>query len=207
MTMRYSKETLLAALAAGTFGVAGSAGAATILTGTGLGNNETVPAGHGSNAAGTPNVTLTWDTNWEAWAGWPNPGDDGVYQLDNQLDDPHTIIFTPDATYDVILTSFDMNDWVGGGGDSEIDWSVTGSLSGLLASGTDVVIPDGTVPAIAVGVTGTGSETLTLSITQTGGSASYLAMDNLSFDQVPEPGSAFLALGGLGAMTMRRKRK
>mgnify|MGYP001954780088 CR=1 FL=1 len=55
-TMNFSKQTLLAAVAAGTFGLAGTAGAATILTGDGQANNATVLSTHGSNEAGTPNV-------------------------------------------------------------------------------------------------------------------------------------------------------
>jgi hypothetical protein len=38
---------------------------------------------------------------------------------------------------------------------------------------------------------------------------SYLALDNLTFDQVPEPGVVSLGLlgAGLGAMAMRRRKQ
>lgn len=205
--MRFSKETLLVALAAGTFGVAGSAGAATVLTGDNGTTNDPVATNHGSNATGTPNVTLTWDADWDSYAGWPNDPGNGVYQHDNDAGSPHTIVFTPDAGWNVSITSFLSNSWQGGG-DIAFDWSVTGSSSGLIASGTETT-SDGTTETIVIGAAGTGNETLTLSIDQVGGTASYFAIDNLAFDQaqVPEPGTAVLALGGLGAITMRRKRK
>jgi len=186
--------------------------AATILTGEGLANNVIVTADHGSNEAGTPNVALDWSTSgqWDNYS-WPNGGgigvDGSVYQVDGTT---VAILFTPEAGFNVLLTSIDGNDWAGGGGDSVYDWSVVGSVSGTLGSGTGVVVPDGTVSNLDfANLTGASAETLTLTITQTGGSGSYFAMDNLAFDQVavPEPSSTALLGLGLGAMAMRRRRK
>lgn len=212
--MRFSKETLLVALAAGTFGMAGTAGAATVLTGEGDPSNTDVTANHGSNAAGTPNITLAWDdtdpgdVRWDQYNGWPNDAGDGVYQIDGAPADgwSHTIAFTPDAGWNVVLTSLDTNVWVGGGA-TDLDWSVDGSSSGNLGSGT-YNLADDSVVTQALGFAGTGGETLTITFTQTSGLGSYLAIDNIAFDQVqvPEPGSAAL-LAGLGALAMRRKRK
>lgn len=207
--MRFSKEALLVALASGAFGVVGSAGAATVLTGAGTAtNNDPIPAGHGSNEAGTPNILLDWtpngDNGWETYTGWPNdPGND-VYQVDGT---DVSVVFTPDAGFNAVVTSFDLNAWVGGG-DQDVDWTLTGSASGLLGGG-NTVTTDGTVATYNVGISGVGGETLTLNLIQNSGATSYLAMDNLAFDQVPvpEPGTAVLALGGLGAVMMRRKRK
>ena len=61
---------------------------------------------------------------------------------------------------------------------------------------------------ISPGVSGALGETLTLSFSQTAGGVSYLALDNLAFDQlIPEPASAALLAGGLGALAMRRRRQ
>ena len=72
-----------------------------------------------------------------------------------------------------------------------------------------LVVSDGTVQALNFGIQGAGGETLTLALTPTGGSGSYFAVDNLSFDQVsvPEPSGAILAAAGLGALALRRRRK
>jgi hypothetical protein len=71
---------------------------------------------------------------------------------------------------------------------------------------------DGMAITHGLDVTGSGGEKLTLSLTQTSGLGSYLAMDNLTFDQiaVPEPNSLAVAvtgMGGLGALAIRRRRK
>lgn len=167
--------------------------------------NATVPADHGSFAPGTPNIALVWSDNWDQYDGWPNDPGDGVYQVDG---DVHTIAFTPDAGWAASLTSFDLNVWAGGG-ETNVDWLLTGSASGDLGSGS-IITADGAVTNNVIGISGALDETLTLTLTQTSGAGSYLAMDNLAFDQVvPEPstlGLAVAGLGGLGALAMRRKR-
>ncbi len=180
--------------------------AETILTGLDV-NNEPVPVDHGSNAPGTPNVALTWSDNWDQYGGWPNDPGDGVYQVDGVT---HTVELAPEAGWNVKLMAFDLNVW-GNGGDTDVDWSLDGPVSGNLGSGT-VTTPDGTVTNNVLDLMGSDAETLTLTLTQVSGIGSYLAMDNLAFDQilVPEPSALMLALagmGGLGASAIRRKRK
>ncbi len=203
--MLFSKEALLAAVAAvGVAGFSVNAEAATILTGM-IDTNIPVPTDHGSNAAGTPDIALTWSAGWDQYAGWPSALDGDVFQVDqNDL----TIDFTPSGG-DIAakIDSFVFNVWTGGGAHT-VDWSVTGSASGLLGSGTED-IGDGNSDVVFGAITGVGGETLTLLISETAGKGSYLAMDNLAFDQVvvPEPAAAALVVGGLGVMSMRRKKK
>ena len=55
------------------------------------------------------------------------------------------------------------------------------------------------------------NQAVTLRFTYVSGAPSYMALDNLTFDQVvvPEPGVASLGLlgAGLGAMAMRRRKQ
>ncbi|MFI4862084.1 MAG: PEP-CTERM sorting domain-containing protein [Phycisphaerales bacterium JB063] len=180
-------------------------------------SNFDIPVNHGSNEAGTPNVTLTWtddratpgDSAWDQYGGWPGDGGDGVYQLDNESDYSitHSIVFDPDNGFNVVINSFDLNVWAGGGA-TDVTWSVVGTSSGSLGGGV-FNLADDSVTTQNLNIAGVSSETLTISFQQTSGESSYLALDNLTFDQtaVPEPGTAVMALGGLGALAMRRKRK
>lgn len=230
MKIQKSKLTKLAYSGVTGLAMAQAVSAATILSGGGaIANNTLVDGtGHGSNASGTPNVSLVWfaDTQWDFWTSrttttntpfdaWPSdPLANGVYQMDNaDAGVSFTIAFTPDAGFNVILTSADINAWTGGGS-FVMDWTATGATSGTLGSGDNVAIAaDGVTGINFGGLTGTGAEAVTLTLTMDAtstGTGSYLAMDNLAFDQVaavPEPSSTALAAIGLGAMAMRRRRK
>lgn len=202
-----------------TLALSASSSAATVLTGL-TNTNTAVPVDHGSFEVGTPNIALSWSTidggvvdsqDWQQYNNWPNDPGNGVYQIDNATEgNQYLITFTPDAGFNVLLSSADINVWSGGGA-FNIDWSVDGSTSGNLGSGS-MTANDGSVTAISFGdLTGTSGEnvTMTLTIAAGSGTGSYLAMDNLSFDQVaiPEPSTSLMAAAGLGAMAMRRRRK
>jgi hypothetical protein len=117
----------------------------------------------------------------------------------------YTIVFTPDAGYNVVLTSLDINVWTDGG-ETKVAWSVVASSGTTLGSGTWTTA-NGAVSNYTIGITGSSSESLALNLVQTSGDGSYLAMDNLTFGQVPEPASTGL-LGALclGAMAIRRRK-
>jgi hypothetical protein len=180
---------------------------ATVLTGAGGNTNVAVPEDHGSNVQDTPHIALTWAPTggavnarkqWEQYNGWPGGGEGGaVYQIDGWnegstqfYDTVHTIAFTPEAGYGVVLTSLDLNVW-SGGGNTSVNWAVTGSLGRVLGSGTWET-PNGSVVTHTINLAGNGSETLTLSLQQISGHTAYLAMDNLTFSEnfsylVPDP--------------------
>jgi uncharacterized protein (TIGR03382 family) len=204
----------LTSLAAAGFAGAGSlavADTSTTLTGLGTTNTD-VPVSHGSNAE----ATLAWATEWDQYTDWNGRGD--VYQIDQRM---ANIVFTPaNASVKVTINSFFLDEWAGGG-NTTCAWSVVGSASGTIASGlwddfstandpTDGGGRSQELPA-AMGAAG---ETLTLAFdhSASAGVISYLAMDNLVFSTtvIPEPATAVMAwlgVGGLGALAMRRKRQ
>lgn len=230
MKFQSSKLIRLAALGAAGLSLVHATQAATVLTGvvdsgaTGDETNDNLPANHGSNAVGTPDIGLAWaptgafnvstGNGWQIYHGWPGGGD--VYQMDGPGTGytgatTWTIAFTPSsATIAVVLTSIGLNDWSGGTpANATLNWSVAGSVSGVLGSGSGLVVSDGTASTLNLGFQGLGGEVVTLSFTPTSGDGSYFAVDNLSFDQVavPEPSGALLAAVGLGAAALRRRRK
>jgi len=184
--MKTRKHILLPLAALAVLAIAtSSADATTSLTGLPA-TNAAVPADHGSNAVGTPKITLDWSTggNWDQYANWDGRGD--AYQLQSSsVGNPGRVVFTPDTGFAVTITSFDLDEWAGGGA-TTVDWIVSGSTSGTLASGTwdDFSIANGGRSTVTPYVTGADGEVLTLSFAQTGGNGEYLAMDNLTFDQV-----------------------
>jgi hypothetical protein len=213
-TSSRSRQRFLASLAAaGAVGGGSVAYGDTTTTLTGLGNtNMDVPVNHGSNAE----ATLTWDTNWDQYADWDGRGD--VYQIDQRIAE---VTFAPtSALIKLTIQDFFLDEWAGGT-DTSAMWSVTGSSSGLLASGNWTDKNNANDPndlggrtLVSVNATGVPGETLALVFDHTlsGGYISYLAMDNLTFLSmvVPEPATAVMAwlgVGGLGAMAMRRKRQ
>jgi MYXO-CTERM domain-containing protein len=206
-------RTLSATLAAAGMASAGSlvqANTTTTLTGLPA-DNTPIPAGHGSNAE----VTLAWSPEWQQYGNWDGRGD--VYQIDQRIT---SITFTPTSpTIQVKINSFELDEWKGGG-DTSAFWSVGGATTGVFASATWTEKNNANDPTDAGGRTlitpnalGLPGEALTLTFdhSASGGFISYLAMDNLTFSStiIPEPSTAVMAwlgVGGLGALAMRRRR-
>jgi hypothetical protein len=215
------RSRILASLAAAGVASSGSLAQAdimTTLTGVpGSVDNATIPANHGSNA----DITLTWTPDnptthaWDQYTNWDGRGD--VYQINGRTAD---IVFAPTSpNIRVWINSFEFDEWAGGG-DTTAAWRISGSVSGEFVSGLWTDKNTANDPTDAGGRTlvtpsgiGLPGETLTLTFdhSASAGSISYLAMDNLTFSSIviPEPVTAVMAwlgVGGLGAMAMRRKR-
>lgn len=195
--------------------------AATIVTSNGTwSTNQQIPAGHGDNVTsiggghytispgvagviGTPDITLDFLANgpagYETYQSWDGRGN--VLQLNAT---PATINFIPGNGASVLINSVDFDEWAGGGVIAT-NWTVTGSISGLLASGNWTGTNAGIREVVPMNAQGIAGETLSLTITRTAGNVAYLAIDNISFDQVPEPSAALLGLGGLVLLTFRRR--
>lgn len=186
----------------------------------------TVAAGI-NGTIGTPNVGLGWSATggsnaarWEhhiAGGSTPSAGG-GALQMDgSQVGSTYSVTFTPDAGYGVVLGSFNfLNDTTGG----NVNYNYTINLVDVTNSTTVYTSNfnfnpsiSNTVPlsTITVNTTGAIGSTLRLefvrsaAVSGTEGSAVDIYIDNLRFDQVPEPSAALLgAIGVLGLLRRRR---
>lgn len=158
---------------------------------------------------GTPDIALTWGVGYQTYIEWDGRGN--VAQLDYNSGPQIDLVFTPAAGAGVLIGSFDLDAWSGATApDISVAWSIDDS-GGTLASGVwerstggrDTITTGLTASDIRIG------ESVTLRYSLNSGSPSYIALANLTFDQVPEP--ATVALGvvglGLGALAMRRRRQ
>jgi hypothetical protein len=166
-----------------------------------------------TGATGTPDITLTWGLGYQTWQAWgldagagiPDRGN--VAQLDFNAATDIDLTFTPTPELGVLLNSFFLDEWVGGG-DMNVSWSIFDS-QGTLASGTWLKSEPGGRDQILTGLTAndvTLGEAVTLRFNLVSGEPSYIALDNLTFQQVPEPSAIALGLLGLGALALRRRR-
>lgn len=167
-------------------------------------SNWTISAGI-DGTVGTPDVMLVWDTGiYETYLNWDGRGN--VVQLDSHTQNASTtfnITFIPSGSVAVNLGSFDLDAWSGtpGGIDVIADWSLTNSDGTTVYSSGTFTKPgaSGGRSTFTTGYTGAIGESLVLRITQIQGDGAYLALDNLTYDQVsavPEPSTmAFLLIG------------
>ena len=162
----------------------------------------TVSAGL-TGVVGTPEITVDWIGQWDTYTNWNGRG--SVAQSDFNGGAIVSILFTPSMPSAVRLVSFELDEWAGGGA-GNITWDVSRPVGGVVASGTFTMTDAGGRSLISPNVIGALGETLTLNLTLNSGLPSYFALDNLTFDQVPEPSALALGAAALGAATMRRRR-
>ncbi len=154
---------------------------------------------------GTPDITLTWGVGYQSYTAWDGRGN--VAQADFTFADDIDLVFTPTPEFGVQVDSFFLDEFVGGG-DMNISWSLFDS-QGTLASGNWLKSDPGGRDQILTGLTANdvrSGEAVTLRLNLVSGAPSYVALDNLTFQQVPEPSTIALGLLGLGALALRRRR-
>lgn len=169
---------------------------------------------------GTPDISLRWNgetggnsgAGYDTYTSWASRT--GTVQLDSGTrtgtGTPNFYItFIPGATSAVLINSFALDAWAGGTGTHRIDWSVTDTAgTSVFTNGSWSKDNTGGRDTINVAYTGNVGETLVLKlfIATTITTNDSLAIDNISFDQVPEPSaSGLLALTGLGLAYRRRR--
>jgi len=232
----WKRKAVMAAVVGGTASLcsSGETAADVLIHNDGFtGNNLDLPGGqtYGSNAAaddanwsvsvgpwgglGAPDIALFWDGEgggdsgygFDTYTNWNGRGN--VVQIDGSASGGtpnHFITFTPTANYAVSLLSFDLDAWAGGG-DMDVDWAILDSSNNILTGGNWTKDNTGGRDTISPNFTGALGQELTLRFIRNSGASSYLAMDNLTFAQaVPEPTSAAILVGGLGALALRRRR-
>ncbi|HKS37014.1 MAG TPA: PEP-CTERM sorting domain-containing protein [Verrucomicrobiae bacterium] len=172
----------------------------------------TVSAG-AAGITGTPDIGLTWGAGYQTYTAWDGRGNVGQLDFNNGVvagsSTNISLTFTPTAGMGVLINSFQLDEYALGE-TMIINWDIFDNI-GTLASGNwtrstggrDTILTGLNAGNIRPG------EAVTLRFSATSGLPSYVALDNLTFDQVPEPSTVALgALGlGLGALAMRRRRK
>lgn len=182
---------------------------------SGPGMNWTVAPGV-SEILGTPDISLLWSTGlFQTYTNWDGRGN--VVQLDSftpPIQSPiFHILFTPTAEFAVSLVSFDLDAWAGSpDGDVVVEWTLSNATSSLIYGSGQFSKPAllGGRETIFVNYTGLAGQPLLLTFHQTGGDGSYLALDNLTFDQVvavPEASTTAFVGVGLAALAIAGRRR
>lgn len=165
---------------------------------------------------GTPDIKLSWDgesggnkgLGLETYTNWDGRGN--VIQLDGSGTGgtPNSFIsFIPDnVNTGTFINSFYL-DAYSGGGTMTADWFIRDATSTgtILASGSWTRSNTGGHDLISPNYASSLGQTLVLQITRTAGDPAYFAMDELRFDQIPEPTSLFL--GGFGSLLLLSRRR
>ncbi len=194
--------------------LAGPAGAATLIHNDGFtANNQPLPGApnYASNVAasginwsategswgvtGTQDIGLVWSTGGSGQTFFTYNWDGRGYsvQLDGQragdVRPNYYISFVPaSSTVGVSITSFDLDAWRGGGA-MAVDWYIRDATTTgtILDSGAWTKSNAGGRDTISPNYNGSLGQTLVLHFYHGAGDRGYLAMDNLSFDQIAPP--------------------
>jgi hypothetical protein len=166
----------------------------------GQGNNARIIDGFGSNATnssagvqvigtGTPDITLTWQSDSGRWDYYT----DAVWtagQLDgSNVGVSHEVVFTPTPTVPVIIKSLNFHPYYNNGRDYSYDWSVRDAGGTALTNGNITFRCDATKNhPVNMNYTGGPGQALTLHIERTGGSdgSQNIAVDDIAFAQAAE---------------------
>lgn len=189
------------------------------------GNGVFVTSAGVTGVVGTPDIDLTWSRSgtaggqnrWEShqWggSGLANTGG-GVIQIDGSVvGSTYSVTFTPTATTAVRVNGFNfIGDTNGDVYEYRVDLvNLTTNLTVATVSPatwtTNHALPSSGGPSISLNYDGELGIAYRLDMVRIAGagSGSNIAIDNLSFDQIPEPSAAFL--GALGALSLLRRRR
>ena len=188
------------------------------------GNSSPMPDTYGDNVSGagpdtnghlygigngwTPNIQVDYSADVGTSAAFANwDGDPGVLYLEdgNPLPDKFWVTFTPDAGYGAQINSFRLNDW--GANDHVIDWTIYEDNVGGTVLDSGSFGPGGDTTISTAGLSYIGTSVLELH--HTAGTRTFLAVDDLNFDQVgvPEPSVGVLLLAAFVGLAFVRLRK
>lgn len=209
------------------FQVAGLEGS--VLTFAGLphnpGNSDPLNEGnYGDRLLTSPNIELAFSASegafWDTYDGsavsgtWPNNNWEwGVAQLQSPGWDGGAyfdVAFDPLNGYGVVVDAFDLVDFAGFASGHTVQWALwEGDPElGTFLLGATVAVPTDGIASVTTNYATAVFSGLTLRITHLAGEGSDLALDNLSFRQVPEPGGfSLLALAAISLLLLRCSRK
>jgi hypothetical protein len=192
----------------------------TILTfgGAGQTSNLAIPSTFGDFAAAdgpgltvsngaTPNVDLTWTTavpsassRWEFY----NDAEWKAAQINGETaNSPFYLLFAPSPGFGVIVDSFVYDNYVSWQGGANFSWALLqdNTAGSVIVSGSNIAVADGQNLPISTGMASAYYGTVVLRLNvhndpDTVGT-SDAAIDDISFQQVPEPGAIALASIGV----------
>jgi hypothetical protein len=174
-----------------------------------------------SNGA-TPNIATTWDDGWDihtsnffapleavtaGGGAWDN--ESSIPRV-GQLDNPnHTIGFTVDPGFALVLNSFDFAHTAETPGTTSWNLSLTDSSLNVVWQAT-VQFVNGSAVTETPAFTGVNGEDYTLTfnkVSETYNSNGRHAIDNLSFNQVAVPEASTMGLMGLAGLALISRRR
>lgn len=175
---------------------------------------------------GTPGIGLTWSATggsaanaWQShtWSGSGGNAGGGALQMDgSQINSVFSITFTPTAASGVLVGGFNfIGDTNGDSYQYRVDLVNLATSQTVFTATTDLWTTNTSLafanaPSVDIGYTGDLDVAYRLDLVRIGGtgtsSAVDIAIDNLRFDQVPEPSRAMLLTAALIMGVMRRRK-
>lgn len=163
-------------------------------------------SGVSATGGGTPNIDLTWSGPGILGGGVWHYYIDTVWSagrlLNSSVGTIHSIQFTPEAGLGVALNSFNFHPYFSSGETFDYTWSVSDGATTLKAGPSSFFSNGEKDHPVDINYTGNLGQALTLNLFRIGGTgdANDIAIDDLSFGQVPVPEPSALALVTLGTI-------
>ncbi|WP_442485700.1 endonuclease/exonuclease/phosphatase family protein [Aeoliella sp. SH292] len=180
-------------------------------------------ANYGNRLVTSPNVEVSFaasaNAHWDAYNGNVDSGSSpnnnwewGVAQLQSNGSNSQAtfdLALNSDPGFGVVLSSFDLVDYANFAAGHTVEWELWNGLpssGNLLVAGSEIVAAN-QVKSVLTNYDETMFGVVTLRLRHVAGNGTDLAIDNIAFQQVPEPGTVALALlGSLALLGLRSKR-